>query len=84
MANSSQSQSTDAWLDDLDPNVTPARDGRYLRRIGETLDNLDDAERDLHGAIDAARSAGESWSAIGMVLGTSRQAAHRKFGRKAS
>jgi hypothetical protein len=32
-------------------------------------------------AVAAARKTGESWNAIGVALGTARQAAHRKFSR---
>jgi hypothetical protein len=35
----------------------------------------------LRAAVDRARSAGQSWSRIGDVLGTTRQAAFQRFGR---
>lgn len=35
----------------------------------------------LHAAVAAARSAGQSWEAIGRSLGMSRQAAQQRFGR---
>jgi hypothetical protein len=35
----------------------------------------------LRAAVDRARSAGHSWSEIGDVLGTTRQAAFQRFGR---
>jgi hypothetical protein len=69
----------ETWLDSLDPATTPARDGRQLREIGRALTALEQAETDLHTAVEAARAAGDSWEAIGLVLGTSRQGAHRKF-----
>jgi hypothetical protein len=37
----------------------------------------------LHAAVDRARAAGQSWSGIGKVLGTTRQAAFQRFGRAA-
>ena len=55
---------------------------------GSALDALA-APRELSGATDAAlraavdraRAAGQSWSRIGDVLGTTRQAAFQRFGR---
>jgi hypothetical protein len=38
------------------------------------------AERGLADAVHAARAAGESWAAIGSVLGTSRQNVFKRFG----
>jgi hypothetical protein len=35
----------------------------------------------LRAAVDRARAAGHSWSRIGEVLGTTRQAAFQRFGR---
>jgi hypothetical protein len=37
----------------------------------------------LRAAVDRARAAGQSWSRIGEVLGTTRQAAFQRFGRPA-
>lgn len=71
--------SAETWLDTLDPATTPARDGRHLREIGRALTALEQSEIDLRDAVEAARAAGDSWEAIGLVLGTSRQGAHRKF-----
>lgn len=68
------------WLDALDPDITPARDARSLRAVGEALTALEQAEAHLQQAVADAHAAGDSWAAIGTVLGTSRQAAHRKFG----
>ena len=71
--------SAETWLNTLDPATTPARDGRHLREIGRALTALEQSEIDLRDAVEAARAAGDSWEAIGLVLGTSRQGAHRKF-----
>ncbi|WP_203453978.1 hypothetical protein [Jiangella aurantiaca] len=84
MARTQHKTDVEEWLDTLDPATTPAKDARHLREIGQALTNLEDAERALEKAIADARAAGDSWTAIGAVLGTSRQAAHRKFGPKAA
>ena len=65
--------SAELWLDSLDPATIPARDGRHLREVGRALTALEKAETDVHAAVAAARAAGDSWEAIGLVLGTSRQ-----------
>ena len=82
MTPSENKPTVEEWLDSLDVTTLNMRDGVNLRRIGAALTALEAAEADLTRAIDAAREAGESWSAIGMVLGTSKQAAHRKFGQQ--
>lgn len=71
--------STEAWLDELDLKKSNMRDGTHLSKIGAALDAIERAERELADAIAEAHAAGDSWTAIGAVLGTSRQAAHRKF-----
>jgi hypothetical protein len=52
-----------------------------LRALAEALTAVREAESRLHHAVDAARDAGHSWSEIGEVLGTTRQAAYQRFGR---
>lgn len=81
MVDTVKKQSVEEWLDSIDPATIRARDARHLRAIGEALDALEAAERQLEDAVAEARKAGDSWNAIGLVLGTSRQAAHRKFAR---
>ncbi len=73
--------SVEDWLDSIDASSAGVRDGSQLRAIGAALDALEAAERRLDSAVADAKEAGESWRAIGAVLGTSRQAAHRKFAR---
>ncbi|WP_174843246.1 hypothetical protein [Cryobacterium glaciale] len=69
----------EVWLDTIEPTGMPARDGRNLRAIGAALTAREHAEDELKRAVRAAHAAGDSWEAIGLVLGTSRQAAHRKY-----
>lgn len=69
----------EAWVDGLELDRTDVTDGARLARIGTALDAVDRAEQDLVDAVAAAQAGGDSWAAIGAVLGTSRQAAHRKY-----
>ncbi len=81
MANTVKRSSVEDWLDSIDPRSVEVRDGAHLRAIGAALEALEAAERQLETAVADAKEAGETWSAIGVVLGTSKQAAHRKFAR---
>jgi hypothetical protein len=68
-------------LDDLDPDGYEARDATHFRRIIAARRRIDEAERELRAAVQAAREAGDSWSVIGAALDTTRQAAYQRFGR---
>jgi hypothetical protein len=72
----------DAWLDQLDPSELVILDAPRVRAIGDALYAVEAAEKQLEDAVKAASGAGVSWSTIAMVLSTSKQAAHRKFGPK--
>lgn len=69
----------EAWLDSLDPAKIEWKDGAGLRRLIAALGNLEAAESELREAVREAHETGLSWSAIGGLLGTSKQAAHRKY-----
>lgn len=69
----------DAWLDSVDIDKSTMQAGSHLAKIGAALQAAENAQADLDRAVREAHSAGDSWSAIGLVLGTSRQAAHRKY-----
>lgn len=67
-------------LDQLNPETHPARDAASFRRIIAARRAVDDADRSLHDAVQAAREAGDSWTVIGAALGVTRQAAQKRFG----
>ncbi|WP_261164982.1 AsnC family protein [Microbacterium sp. Marseille-Q6965] len=50
-----------------------------LRRLAERRREL---SREEEALVRRARVLGYSWEAIAMALGVSKQAAHKKFGRK--
>ncbi|WP_163544741.1 hypothetical protein [Occultella kanbiaonis] len=81
MTKTSAKDNVEEWLDSLDPATAPARDGRHLRAISTARKALAEAEASLQAAVDDARAAGDSWTAIGIALGTSKQNAHRKHGK---
>lgn len=82
MAKTSTGSDVEAWLDEIDTRSMTASDGAPLRAIGQALSAIEAAEAQLEQAVKAAKAAGLSWGAIAMVLNTSKQAAHRKFGPK--
>ncbi|MCA0217095.1 MAG: hypothetical protein LCH43_07040 [Actinobacteria bacterium] len=82
MAKTRTESDVEAWLDQLDPGTILVHDAGPLRAIGQALGAIEAAEAQLEAAVAAAKEAGLSWGSIAMVLNTSKQAAHRKFGPK--
>ncbi|MGA9493951.1 MAG: hypothetical protein WBV80_27430 [Mycobacterium sp.] len=74
----------EAWLDAVDPDPADARDATHIRRIIAAAESVRAAQSELHGAVAAARAAGDTWDAIGVALGTTRQNAYQRFGDKRS
>lgn len=60
---------------------TRTRDAAPLRKIREAVSERAATERRIADAVVAAREAGVSWSAIGGMLGTSGEAARKRYGR---
>jgi 3-keto-L-gulonate-6-phosphate decarboxylase len=74
-----KNRKADTGLDAVSPESL--RDASHLRRIVAARKGLDAAERELRDAVAAARAAGDSWTAIGAALGTTKQAASQRFGK---
>jgi predicted polyphosphate/ATP-dependent NAD kinase len=70
------------WLDDLDPNAVESHDAVHIRAIREAARIAAAGQDGLLRAVAAARTAGESWTVIGVALGVTRQAAQERFGRR--
>jgi hypothetical protein len=81
MTKTIKNPSIEEWLDSIDPSSVEVRDGDHIRAIAAAVAALNEAELKLETAVRDAKMAGESWNVIGVALGTSRQAAHRKFAR---
>jgi hypothetical protein len=81
MANTNTDESLEDWLDSIDPDPDDARDATHIRRIIAANEGVAQAESELRAAVTAARTAGDTWDAIGVALGVSRQAAFQRFGR---
>ncbi|HEY9411758.1 MAG TPA: hypothetical protein VIP77_19420 [Jiangellaceae bacterium] len=81
MSTKTANSDVERWLDDLDPATTPARDAVHMRRIAAARKRLAASEQELRDAVAEARAAGDTWSMIGIALGTTRQAAFQRFGK---
>jgi len=81
MAKTDELSSAEHMLDEIDPANDQMRDARYLRAIAAKRDALYRAEHELQDAVDQARAHGDTWDMIGLMLRTSKQNAHRKYGK---
>ncbi|HVL83035.1 MAG TPA: hypothetical protein VM367_01890 [Pseudonocardia sp.] len=74
----------EAWLDQLDqldpddPDVA-VDDPADLRAIAYALAAVASADQAVAQAVNAARARGRTWGDIAMILGTSRQAAQKRY-----
>lgn len=83
MANVKHKQDLEDWLDSIEPDPADARNASHIRRIIAASEALGQAEGELRAAVAEARAAGDTWDAIGIALGVSRQAAYQRFGKTA-
>ena len=81
MAKANTERNLESWLDSIEPDAADARDATHIRRIIAAADGIEQAEAELRAAVAAARAAGDTWDAIGVALGTTRQAAYQRFGK---
>ncbi len=70
-----------SFLDSVKPDRADARDATHIRRIIAANKAVEAAHGELAAAVAAARAAADTWDAIGVALGVSRQAAYQRFGR---
>lgn len=82
MANVKHVRTVDDWLDSIEPDAADARDAGHIRQIIAAAEACNAAEAELRATVAAARAAGDTWDAIGVALGISRQAAYQRFGRR--
>lgn len=72
------------WAESVSPEDLVAVDTTVLRHLAELAEQRLTLESDLKEAVLDARRSGRSWSEIGAMLGVSKQAAQRKYGRAVS
>ncbi len=69
------------WADNVEPGDLIAVDASALRQLAKLTDQREALDRAITEAVHASRQANRSWSKIGAMLGVSKQAAQRKYGR---
>jgi hypothetical protein len=67
-----------------DPDLADTKDAASLRVVRLAFRDRADAERRLADAVSVARTEGQSWAAIGAMVGTSGEAARQRYGQRAS
>ncbi len=67
-------------FEDYEPHPEDERDPATLKHLRDAVLARSDAERSIRDAVAAARSDGQSWAAIGSMLGTSGEAARQRYG----
>jgi hypothetical protein len=67
-------------FEDHVPDGSTLRSADTLGQVRQAFLGRARAESDLLVAVEAARSDGQSWSAIGAMLGTSGEAARQRYG----
>ena len=85
MTNSSRADRAAAlerWADQVATDGLVTVDTATLRQVSELAEQREVLESELAEAVRSARKANRSWSEIGAMLGVSKQAAQRKYGRR--
>ena len=66
--------------DQVAPSDPVEADTAILRTIAELARRRDDLDAQIAEAVSSARTQQRTWAEIGIMLGVSKQAAHRKYG----
>ena len=64
-----------------DPDPTEIRNAAPLRELRKAFEDAAHAQKRLHDAVTIARGQGFSWHVIGLMVGTSGEAARQRYGR---
>lgn len=79
-----RAEALERWANDGGADDRVEANSAALRAIAELVEQREDVDTALLGAIRDARDANRSWSEIGAMLGVSKQAAQRKYASKIS
>jgi hypothetical protein len=71
-----------ARFEEYEPDPADELDPGAVALLGAAVQERSDAERHVLDAVKAAREAGMPWSAIGLFIGTSGEAARPRYGRR--
>ncbi len=78
-----RTKALEAWAHRVDAGDLVVADTESLRTIAELAERRGELDAALVEAIRSARRADRSWSEIGTMLGVSKQAAQKKYGKVA-
>jgi Flp pilus assembly protein TadD len=67
-------------FEDHEPKTDNVHDAKTLARVRQAFQRRAESEQELAEAVRLAREDGQSWSAIGAMLGTSGEAARQRYG----
>lgn len=67
-------------FESYEPNPEDEREPESLQHLRDAVLARSDAERSIRDAVTAARADGQSWAAIGSMLGTPGEAARQRYG----
>jgi hypothetical protein len=68
-------------FENYDPETQDSRETAALDAVRDAVIARSEAELALAKAVRAAHGAGHSWQSIGVMLGTSGEAARQRYGR---
>jgi len=80
----SQADSLAKRFENHESDPSNIRDATSLRKVRKAFQRLAASEQELVNAVRSARDDGQSWSAIGAMLGTSGEAARQRYGTPAT
>jgi hypothetical protein len=75
-----RARALEKWAERVEPDELRPADTTLLRQIAELADRRAEIEEAIAVAVRAARRAQHPWSAIGAMLGVSKQAAQQRYG----
>lgn len=82
-ARAQRAAALEAWAERVAPGDLVEAETAILRTIAELALRRDELDARLAEAVSAARTQQRTWAEIGIMLGVSKQAAHRKYGNPA-
>ena len=69
-------------FEDYEPDPADELDAESVAALRSAVMERSQAERHLFEAVSHARESGMTWAAIGLLLGTSGEAARQRYGGK--
>jgi hypothetical protein len=79
-----QAEELAARFEDHEPDPDAIRDASALREVRDAFLARAEAEQRVIAAVEKARADGHSWASIGVMVGTSGEAARQRYGQKAA